>query len=214
MHESVIEEIERRVKRLEAEVEILEESLENLESTPQKLAPKPRNNALYYIIFMGLWMIVGIGVLMYLLNSGKLPGTVNVPLLPYLLIAIVILLGGLFYVLWERREVEKLDPKKELKERIRSANLVVKLFYEPLKKALLEEDKATLKRLGDRLLDDPLLPSAIVSVNEGDPKKMAYALYLYASYTSKMRDEVENLLNTLRNKPIKLLLEELLSGES
>nr|CRL09156.1 hypothetical protein [unidentified prokaryotic organism] len=212
MHERVIEEIDRRIKRLEAEVEILDRSLESLESAPKKFAPKPKNDALYYMVFIGLWMLVGIGVLVYLSRSGRLPGTINVPLLPYVLIALVVLLGGLAYAIWERREREKLDPRGELEEKIRSANLVVKFFYEPLKKALLEDDPSALRVLGDRLLEDPILPSAVEKVNEGDPKKMAYALYLYASYTPEMRDEVENLLEVLGNKPLRVLLEELLSG--
>lgn len=214
MHEKVIEEIDRRIKRLEAEVEILEKSLESLESAPNKFAPKVRNNALYYMVFIAIWMLAGIGVLAYLLNSGRLPGVVNVPLLPYILIATVLLLGGLFYAIWERREAERLDSKGELEGRIRSANLVVKHFYEPLKKALREEDENTLRALADKLLEDPILPGAVQRTNEGDPKMMAYALYLYTSYTPEMRDEVESLLDTLGNRPLKLLLEELLSGES
>ena len=214
MHERVIEEIDRRIKRLEAEAEILEKSLESLENAPHKFAPKVRNNALYYMIFIAIWMLVGIGVLAYLLNSGRLPGGVNVPLLPYTLIATVLLLGGLFYAIWERREAERLDSKGELEEKIRSANLVVKHFYEPLRKALLEEEKDTLRALADKLLEDPLLPSAVQRTNEGNPKRMAYALYIYTSYNPEMRDEVETLLDTLGNKPLKLLLEELLSGES
>ena len=213
MHEEVIEEIDRRIKRLEAEIEILEKTLEDLESAPKKFTPKPRDDSLYYVIFIGLWMLVGIGVLVYLTKAGGLPGGINVPLLPYVLIAAIVLLGGLAYMMWERREREKLDPRGELEEKLRSANLVLKLFYEPLRKALLEEDLSVLRELADRLLDDPILSKAVERVNEGDPKRMAYALYLYTSYTPEMRGEVEGLLDGLGNKPLRALLRELLSGE-
>jgi|GEM_PF-767236 len=212
MHERVIGEIDRRIRRLEAEIEILEKTLEELESAPKKFTPKPRNDSLYYVVFIGLWMLVGVGVLVYLTKAGGLPGGINVPLLPYVLIAAVILLGGFGYMAWERREREKLDPRAELEEKLRSATLVLKLFYGPLKNALLNDDLSALRELADRLLEDPILPGAIERVNEGDPKRMAYALYLYLSYTPEVREEVEGLLEGLGNKPLRVLLEELLSS--
>ncbi len=215
MHDKTIGEIEVRIKRLEAEIEILEGSLERLERTPNKFSPKPKNDSKYYLIFMALWLIAGTGILAYLSSSGIIPGAIKVPLLPYLLIAFTFLLSGLAYVLWERSQGKYSDQRGDIEEKIRSANLVIKHFYVPLKRALEENDFAALKKLAEALLNDPILSRAVERTGEGDPKRMAYALYLYTSYGPEMKEEVVELMETLNNRALRSLLNELIDkGQS
>jgi len=47
---------------------------------------------------------------------------------------------------------------------------------------------------------------AITELNEGDPKVMAYALYLYLNRNSVHPSEINEVVTLLKNKPLKKLL--------
>jgi hypothetical protein len=201
--EEAIEETEKRIRRLQAEIELLEEELERLESGPSKYSPKLGRESAYYMIFIGVWIVIGILALIYV--KSRLPANVSVPLGPYLIVGIIVVFAPIIYLMWEKRSASKNDPKAEIESKIRDRNLVLSLFYEPLKKALEDNDTEALRELADRLLDDPILASAVLNSHEGEPKMMAYALYLYATGEGSS-DEVGELLQTLSNKPLRALL--------
>lgn len=208
--EKVLEELDRRIKRLEAEIEFAEERLRYLEEigAPSKYkALKRRDYSVYYTIFIGVWMLVGL--LAFMSIKDRLPGVINIPLLPYLFITLSIILIPILYLMWSKNQ-EVRTPMDEFEERERLARTIIASFYRPLMKAIEEDDKEAMKNLAEELLRNPVLAGAIERMNEGDPKLMAYALYLYASYTEGLEDEVKETISRLHNKPLRALLETLI----
>ncbi|MCD6372300.1 MAG: hypothetical protein J7L37_01935 [Thermococcus sp.] len=211
--EKVLGEIDRRIKRLEAEIEIVENRLGYLEGigAPSKYQVfRKKDYSVYYLMLMGVWMLVGFLALMSIRN--RLPAGINVPLLPYFFISLTLIVFPLIYVIWSRQREPK-TPMDELVERERLARLLLSRFYFPLRKAVEEGDENILKRLADELLSDPILAEAVGRLNEGDPKLMAYALYLYSNRSPELLEEVKETVERLNNKPLKALLSELV-GES
>ncbi len=202
MREDVLGEIDRRITRLEELIKLAEERIAYLEEHSARYAVKRKDYTLYYLIFMGVWMLLGVLALAALRSDVPY---LNLPLGPYALISIVVLLAPVAYVLWSRREASE-DPIRELEERERAAGRVVREFYIPLRTAVERNDTAAMIALADRLLGDPCLAGAVEGVGEGDARLNAYALYLYAKYTPELRGDAEELLERLTNKPLRLLL--------
>ncbi len=196
----VLREVEKRIKKLEAELELLEEDLERAEM--EKKPPKTETPSVYYLTFMAFWAGGGLVILAYM--RSRLAPTVTVPIGLYALIALVIFLPPFLYLLMRKQE------KEPAVERISALRLTLSGFYRPLKKALEEDDRKALTRIADRLLDDPRLASAVELANEGDAKMNAYALYLYAHYSPELREEVEEALKKMTNKPLRTLLSSLI----
>jgi len=214
--EDVLAEIDGRIKRLSAQIEIAEERLRYLEEigAPAKyrLLRGRKDYGVYYLILLGLWLIAGVVVLMHI--KGSLPGGFNIPLLPYLIAAAVIAVAPVTYLLLSKRE-HLGTPMDELEELERAAHIVLSEFYTPLREAVDSEDLGLITVLAEKLLNDPLLARAVETTHEGNPRLMAYALYLYATYNEGLRGEVEDALTSLTNKPLRLLLGTRLSlGES
>ena len=210
--EDVLNEIDKRIKRLEAEIELVEERLRYLEEigAPSKYrAFQRRDYSVYYLLLMGVWILVGFVVLLAIRN--RLPYGFEMPLLPYAVIALTIVVLPLVYYLLRGGREEK-SPMDELEERERKARLVLSLFYRPLREAVEKGDRRAMESLAKELLDNPLLAEAVEKTNEGDPKTMAYALYLYSTYTPELRGEVEETVKALSNKPLKALLSSLIEG--
>ncbi len=199
--EEVLKEIDLRMKRLEAQVELLEEQLERESS--RRVPTSADKFSLYYLLFMGLWFIIGLLVLLYL-HSRVAPG-VELSLWLYALIGAVTVGLPLAYLLWPRRPEEI-----GIEERLAAAKVALKAFYKPLREAVEKNDPGALISLADRLLNDPGLSAAVELANEGDPKVIAYALYLYANYSDELEDDAKETLNLLTNRPVKLLLSSLL----
>lgn len=208
--EDVLKEIDRRIKRLEAEIEIVEERLRYLEElgAPSKYrALRRKDYSVYYILLMGVWILVGFFVLLAIRD--RLPAGFKLPLLPYAILAFIIVVVPLAYYLLSSGREEK-SPMDELEERERTARLVLSLFYRPFRDAVERNDRKALEGLAGEILENPLLAEAIEKTNEGDPKKIAYALYLYANYKPELEDEVRTTAEALRNKAVKGLLSTLL----
>jgi len=201
----VIEEIDRRIRRLEEEMKLIEERMTYLEENSVRYEFRRRDYSVYYLLFMGAWMILGV---LALLAVRKDAPYLNFPLAPYILISLAVLLTPVLYILWSRREAPP-DPVGELAERQRLARRVVKEFYLPLRAAVENNDTRTMMTLANRLLDDPSLANAFERTGEGDAKLSAYALYLYANYSPELDEEVRELLGRLSNKPLRALLEDL-----
>ncbi len=206
--ESVVSEIEKRMKRLQAMVEIAEESLRFEEG--RKKAPKPSfGNTWTYLITALAWTLGGL-FLLYLFRSrysgvvGGAPTGVSIAV--YAVIALGIVAALLFYYLPRRKGS---DEEFDLDERARAAKLLIKNFYVPLEEALLDGNDGALGALADKLLEDPLLAHAMEVVREGDPRVAAYALYLYVSFKSGnvSPKEVEEAVENVDNRPLRLLLE-------
>ncbi|WP_297421410.1 hypothetical protein [Thermococcus sp.] len=195
--DEVLEEIDRRMRRLEAQVELLEAQIER--ETSNRVPRVEDRFSLYYMLFMALWFVIGLAVLVYI--RGRVTQGMKLSLGLYVLVGAVAVGAPLAYLLWPKRFTET-----KLEERLTAAKVALKAFYKPLKRAVQDGDLDSLRALADRLLNDPQLSTAIELANEGDPKVMAYALYLYADYRPELRDEVEELLGMLTNKPLRRLL--------
>ncbi|WP_258083801.1 hypothetical protein [Thermococcus thermotolerans] len=210
--EDVLEEVDRRIKRLQAEVELAEERLRYLDriGAPSKYRALRREDySIYYLLLMAVWVLLGFLALMAI--SHRLPYGFNFPLLPYLLVVLVVIVLPLAYYYLSRREEPK-TPMDELEERERLARLVLSLFYVPLREAIEKDDRKAMESLAEELLNNPLLAEAVEKTKEGDPKVMAYALYLYATYRPEMEGEVRETLSILSNKPLRALLSTIIKG--
>ena len=210
--EEVLEEIDRRIKRLRAEMELAEERLRYLDQigAPSKYRALQRKDySVYYLLLMAVWVLLGFLALMAI--SHRLPYGFNFPLLPYLLIVLVVIVLPLAYYYLSRREEPK-TPMDELEERERLARLVLSLFYHPLREAVEKDDRKAMENLAEELLNNPLLAEALEKTKEGDPKVMAYALYLYATYRPEMEEDVRETLSILGNRPLRALLSILVEG--
>lgn len=207
--DEVLAEIDRRIKRLEAEISMAEERMRYLEEigAPTKYrALRRKDYTAYYLILMGVWIIIGMLALRFMKN--RLPYYFNLPLTPYFIIALVLLVAPAAYLLWSRRESPP-TPMEDFEERERLARTVLNLFYRPLREAVEGDDREKMRAVADELLGNPVLANAVERMAEGDPKLNAYALYLYASYTPELEDEVRETVEKLTNKPLKVLLSEL-----
>lgn len=209
-----VEEIKRRIKRLDAEIEIIEGRLQKLEESRVKYnfkTTKKSSYTAYYLILMGLWMVIGALVLGNV--SKRLPFKVGLPILPLLLTGFVIIGASFIYLLRGERE-ESESPFADLEEKERMLKILLSQFYTPLLKAIEEEDSAALRSLADRVMNDPTLSKALKRTGEGDPREVAYALYLYAVYGEELKPEVEEALKLVQNRALRALLSTLIESQS
>ena len=210
--DGVLAEIDRRIKRLEAEISMAEERMRYLEgigASTKYRTIRRKDYTVHYLILMGAWIITGTLALIFMKN--RLPHHLNVPLTPYLLMALVLLVVPGIYLLLARGEMPS-TPMEDLEEREKLARILLNRFYRPLREAVGRDDRERMKVIADELLGNPLLASAIERMAEGDPKLNAYALYLYANYKPGLEDEVSETVEKLTNRPLKALLLELLKG--
>ncbi|ASJ13103.1 hypothetical protein [Thermococcus thioreducens] len=210
--EEVLEEVDRRIKRLQAEVELAEERLRYLDriGAPSKYRALRREDySIYYLLLMAVWVLLGFLALIAI--SHRLPYGFNFSLLPYLFVVLVVIVLPLTYYYLSRREEPK-TPMDELEERERLARLVLSLFYVPLREAIEKDDRKAMEGLAEELLNNPVLAEAVEKTKEGDPKVMAYALYLYSTYRPEMEGEVRETLSILSNKPLRALLSTIIEG--
>ncbi len=202
--EEVLEEIGRRIKRLEAEMELAELSMQRMEKSlrGEEVLKKASSYSLYYLLFAAVWIIAGLLFLLAL--RSRTPAVVNFPI-RYILFFLLIFIIPLAYGLWMNRGGESITVGIELRERW--ARMVIRLFYTPLKDALEQGDEEKLEKLADSLLENTELARAVEGVNEGNPKLMAYALYLYLRRSPGLKEEIEETSEKLTNKPLKKLLQ-------
>ncbi|NJE60366.1 hypothetical protein [Thermococcus sp. 21S7] len=210
--EEVLAELDKRIKRLEAEVELAEERLRYLEdigAPARYTTPRGDAGSVYYLLLTAVWVLLGFIALMAV--GHRLPSGFNIPLLPYAIVVLVVVVLPLAYYYLSRREEPK-TPMEEVEERERLAKLVLSLFYRPLREAVEKDDRKKMESLAEDLLNNPILADAIERTNEGDPRVMAYALYLYAAYRPGLEDEVRETLRAVGNKPLRALLSSLVEG--
>ncbi len=138
--------------------------------------------SLYYLVLMGIWILLGF--LSLIAVGHRLPPySFNLPVLPYLLVTLVVIVLSVAYY-WLGRRAEPKTPMDELEERERLARLVLSRFYKPpLREAVEKDDREAMEALAEELLNDSLLAGAVERMGgEGDPKVMAYSLYLYTRF--------------------------------
>ncbi|ASJ01137.1 hypothetical protein [Thermococcus gorgonarius] len=209
----VLDQIQLRKKRLQALVDIAEQSLLNEESRKKPPAEVGSHFPMTYVWIALAWIIGGLVILYYIRvqYGGTIGGLSGLSIGIYSVLALGFALMVVVYYLNRNKKVETFD----LSERGRAAKKLIKEFYTPLENALENDDLDGLLSLADRLLEDPLLANAMEATKEGDPKVAAYALYLYVSYRrGKVPiEEVMTSLETVDNKPLRLLLETLLPGQ-
>ncbi len=204
--EGVLEEINRRIKRLQAEIEIAETGLRRIEELGARAkGPEVKDYSPYYLAGMLLWFAIGLVLLVVI--SRRAPSGVKIPTGLYALMIVAFSVPLAYYLLTRERKEE---PGRDLLERERMARLVLKAFYEPLRRAVERDDRKALETLADELLRNPPLASAIERLGEGDPKLIAYALLLYANFRDDLEDEVAETAERVHNKPVKALLQSLL----
>ena len=202
MKKNILQEIDRRIKRLQAEIEIAETSMERISN---RRYPGVKEYSTLYAVLMLAWVITGFLLLAVL--SRKIPNGMKIPIKLYAIVLVLLSLPVLYVLV---RKGEKSEPGADLAERARMARLLIREFYGPLRKAVDEEDTGALETLAERLLNDSRLAGAMEALNEGDPKLVAYALLLYSKFNPELRGEVENTVESLTNKPVKALLQSLL----
>jgi len=204
--EKVLEEIDRRTKRLQAEIEIAEAGLKRIEELGARAkGPEVKDYSPYYLAGMLLWLTVGLVLLAAL--SRRTPPGVEVPTGLYALLILAFSVPLAYYLLAGRRKEE---PGEDVLERERMARLVLKAFYEPLRRAVESGDWRALEALADELLSNPPLAGAIERLGEGDPKLIAYSLLLCANFREGLEDEAAETAEKVHNKPVKALLQSLL----
>ncbi|ASI98897.1 hypothetical protein [Thermococcus celer] len=210
--DAVLDEIDRRIKRLQAEIDIAEERLRYLEEvgSPSRYNVIRRDDySLYYLVLMGIWILLGF--LSLIAVGHRLPYSFNLPVLPYLLVTLVVIVLSVAYY-WLGRRAEPKTPMDELEERERLARLVLSRFYKPLREAVEKDDREAMEALAEELLNDSLLAGAVERMGEGDPKVMAYSLYLYTRFRPELEGEVREALSSLGNGPMRALLSGLIEG--
>ncbi|WP_050001912.1 hypothetical protein [Thermococcus eurythermalis] len=204
--DAILNEIDRRIRRLQAEIEIAEEGLKRLEELGARAkGPKVRDYSPYYLAGMLLWFVIGFVALAII--SKRAPSGVKIPTGLYALIIIAFGVPLAYYVLTKGQEEE---PGKDLAERGRMARLALKTFYEPLREAVADGDKRAIEAIAEELLENPALAGAIERLGEGDPKLIAYSLLLYARFDEGLESEVSETLERVHNKPVRAMLESLL----
>jgi|Deesub1362B_J571_1020462.scaffolds.fasta_scaffold00031_15 hypothetical protein len=212
----VISEIERRIKRLEAEIEFVEQRLALMEKTGAisryKTWERRQESSVYYLMIFFIWIFLGLLLLIYI--KSRYARGIPIPTTFYIIITATLVLFPLSYILWRTfRKEQKESPIDYLESRERSARIVISSFYNPLKDALREGNDERILKLADELLNSPILSEAIKIVNEGDPKLMAYALYLYVNRNLGLEEEIKETLQSLDNRPLKKLLTYLLQNK-
>lgn len=198
----VFDEIEKRVRRLNALAEIAEERALVEERRP---IPKVQSQFSTYLWVSAAWVIGGLLILYFLRSRyrGILGSSSRASLMVYAVLTVGVLVMVVLYYLQSKGSGEE---SFDLAERARAARRVVKDFYVPLREALEKGDAGALRLLADKLLEDPLLARAVEVSKEGDPKLMAYALYLYASGNLADPDELREAVGRVDNWVLRLLL--------
>ena len=203
----VLEETETRIKRLEAEIELIEERLHFLDrvgaSSKYQILQRRTKTGELYIMFFVVWGFMGLTLLLYL--KYKYSEILPFSLTPYIGAMIAFIIIPFFYYFFLSKQSEPENPINYLEKKERMARLALNRFYIPLKEALEEEDHEKLEELANRLLQGEVA-EAITELNEGDPKVMAYALYLYLNRNSVHPGEINEVMTLLKNKPLKKLL--------
>ncbi|WP_297072870.1 hypothetical protein [Thermococcus sp.] len=208
MKRDTIIEIDRRIKRLQAEIDIAEANLRRIEEFGARAKSlKVKDYSIYYLAGMLLWFTIGLVIIVFI--SKRSPSGVAIPTGLYILMIVAFSVPLIYYLLTREKKEE---PGREFLERERMARLVLKAFYEPLKRAVESDDRKALETLAEELLNNPSLASAIERLGEGNPKLMAYGLLLYARFERNLVDEVKETIARLHNKPLKALLTTLLDG--
>ncbi|MBP1911143.1 hypothetical protein [Thermococcus stetteri] len=204
----VIGEIEKREKRLNAIIEISEERIKHIEELGVRArGPQVRNYSAYYMLFMVAWLLLGAVVLSIV--SKRVGGIIHIPVGLYFVLALLFSIPALYYLL-AKGGTSSENPEADFVERERMARALLERFYKPFKEAVQTNDTSKIEALADKLLEDPVLASAMEALNEGDPKVVSYALLLYARYQPDLENEVREVLQRLTNKPVRVLLETLL----
>lgn len=204
----VLEEIEKRERRLNAIIEIAEERIKHFKELGSRASgPRVKDYSAYYVLFIVMWMVLGIAILSAV--SKRSGGVIHVPIKLYLLLAVLFSIPAVYYLLARSNKPNE-NPEADLVERERMARTLLERFYKPFKDAIKANDITRIEELANKLLEDPALASAMETLNEGDPKVVSYALLLYTKYQPELEGEVREVLQRLTNKPVKALLETLL----
>ncbi len=207
----VLKEIDTRIKRLEAEIELAESRLEFLNkigaSSKYKLLEKKQGISEIYIVFFMLWGFIGLVLLLFLkYRYGEM---LPFSLTPYIVLMVFFILLPVVYYIVSSREPKEETPIDYLIKRERMARLLINRFYKPLRDALERGDEDKLKELAEDISMGELARAA-EELNEGNPKAMAYALYLFIARDKVNPEEIQEALTLVKNKPLKLLLSTLL----
>ncbi|WP_175059511.1 hypothetical protein [Thermococcus sp. 2319x1] len=211
----VLKEIDTRIKRLEAEIELAESRLEFLDkigaSSRYKLLEKKQRISEMYVLFLMLWGFIGLMLLLYL--KYRYAEMLPFSLTPYILLMVFFILLPAGYYAISSRKPEEETPIDYLNKRERMARLLINRFYKPLREALEKNDNVKLKELADSISTGELARAA-EELNEGNPKAMAYALYIYLARDTVSPEEIQEALALVKNKPLKILLSTLLKESS
>ncbi|MFA4641153.1 hypothetical protein [Pyrococcus kukulkanii] len=198
----VIKELEIEAKKFEERAKVLEDVLERQASSlSSKYGSRlSRNKEGYiYILFIAM-LVLEILVLAFFRARFKVLD-INIESIMYLLLAFLALL--ILMLFFGRRKSE--EGTRDIREKIDEYRKVSK-FYSRLKEAIERGSREDITKLADEILEDPLLSKALKNSGVGDPKVIAYSLYLYANRDKVDNSEVEEVKGML-GYPLRKLFE-------
>ncbi|AFK21904.1 hypothetical protein Py04_0302 [Pyrococcus sp. ST04] len=155
-------------------------------SLVKKYEDKLRRRNSYLLIFLGLMIVIQAIVILILRWKYPILGVkMSRILIVFLILVFGLLLIGVLF--GQEKEVDEGD----LKEKMNAYRIVAKKFYRRLREALENEDMESIKGIADEILEDPIFGKALQVANIGDPKVVAYILYVYLNRESLSREEIE-----------------------
>jgi len=205
--DDVLQVISTRIKRLRAAAELATQEIA-YEERAKKL-PKPNAGIAVSLMLTVVWIGGGLFLLYFVERRYGVSGF-SIPLKVYLMFFLVFLIPLLYLYSTRRKHYERYSGEPDAPER------VIKQFYEPLKEAIEKDDLKAMERIASRLTEDSLLASSFKSSHEGDPYKVAYALYAYIRFRQGVlpKEELEDAYNAVGNKVLKAMLSPLVRGEN
>ena len=199
----VIKELEVEARKFEERAKVLEEVLERRTSSLTSKYEQSLKRGNYLSVLFVVVLLLEFLVLMLFRSKFKIIGVDINKILYVLLVFLAFFLLFLFLGKWKEEE-DVMDIKGKIEEYKK-----VSKFYYKLKDAIEKGDMDGVMRIADEVLEDPMLSKALESSGVGDPKVIAYSLYLYANRDKVDNSEVEEVKGILKG-PLRKMFE----GES
>gem|GEM_PF-2008943 len=205
--ENILKAIDLEIKKFEERANVLEEVAlqgeSSLSSKYEDMLKKKSRYSIYYLIATAVFLFFEILLLIVIRYKYGL-GTLNYSIL----IVVTVILVFFLFMLTSSPKVEE----DSIQEKIVFYRLIANKFYKRIKGGLEKGDEELIRAVADDILKDPLFSRALEHANVGDPKVVAYALYLYLHRDKVDNLEVQNTINLVRG-PIRMLLESILGED-
>lgn len=205
--EDVLDELERRIRKLEAEIELAEQRLLLMDkvgaSTKYTIWERRTEGMDVYMLFFLFFILATLLIFAWIKKRFSF---LPISLTPYMIVALVLLLFPVSYFMLRSRKKSYESPIHYLESRENAARFILTSFYNPLREALKNGDGGKIRSLAEMLLHDENLANSLDLLREGDAKLMSYALYLYIYKNPGLIGEMSSTAEKMINKPLKKLL--------